>query len=140
MPESAERICRRFQLVRKEDETGISGTGVVAYGAEFPDGTAVLRWDTKVNSTVLYSSIDDLKAIHGHGGKTAVMWLDAPPSADFGAVWPELRGYVQEAVHDRGQINPQDLLAYLDELKHKAMAPVRDWMNGVAKSDRGGAS
>ena len=126
-----ERACRRFQLVRKEDETGISGTGVVAYGVAFPDGTAVLRWDTKVNSTVFYNSIEDLKAIHGHGGKTTLMWLDIPPPADFGSVWPELRGYVQEAVDDGGQINPVDLLAYLDELKRKAMAPVRDWMKSV---------
>lgn len=63
--------CRRFQLVRADDETG-----VVAYGVCFPDGTAVLRWDTKVSSTVFYSSLADLEAIHGHGGKTVVDWLD----------------------------------------------------------------
>jgi hypothetical protein len=68
--------CRRFELVREEDETGVSGTGVVAYGVVFPDGNAVLRWDTKVNSTVFYDSLADLETIHGHGGKTVVRWLD----------------------------------------------------------------
>jgi hypothetical protein len=105
----------------------------------FPDGTAVLRWDTKVNSTVFYDSIEDLKAIHGHGGKTAVMWLDVPPPADLGSVWPELRGYVQQAADDGSQINPQDLLPYMDELKRRAMAPVRDWMNSMTEPGNGGA-
>jgi hypothetical protein len=138
MPEATERTCCRFQLVRREDETGISGTGVVAYGAAFPDGTAVLRWDTKVNSTVFYNSIEDLKTIHGHGGKTVLMWLDVPPPADFGSVWPELRGYVQQAVEDGSQINPVDLLPYMDELKRRAMSPVRDWMNDVMKGGTDG--
>ena len=133
-----ERTCRRFQLVRREDETGTSGTGVVAYGAEFPDGTAVLRWDTKVNSTVFYNSIEDLKTIHGHGGKTALMWLDVPPPADYGSVWVELRGYVGYAATDGGLINADDLLAYMDELKRKAMTPVRDWMNDVMKGGSDG--
>ena len=77
MADRGGRACRRFELVRDEDETGVSGVGVVAYGVAFPDGTAVLRWDTKVNSTVFYDSITDLEAIHGHGGKTRVAWLDA---------------------------------------------------------------
>lgn len=125
------RQCRRFQLVRRADETGISGTGIVAYGAAFPDGTAVLRWDTKVNSTVLYNSIEDLKTIHGHDGKTVVMWLDVYPEADYGSVWAELTGYVQQAAADGAQIAPEDLLAYLAELRRKALAAVRQWMTDV---------
>lgn len=70
------RTLRRFQLERDEDETGISGTGVVAYGVRFPDDTAVLRWDTKVNSTAFYASMADLDAIHGHNGRTRIVWLD----------------------------------------------------------------
>ncbi len=67
---------RVFELVRDEDETGVSGTGTVAYGVVFPDGTCVLRWDTKVNSTVFYASITDLLVIHGHGGKTRLAWIE----------------------------------------------------------------
>lgn len=33
----------RFELVRDVDVTGISGTGVVAEGVEFSDGTVALR-------------------------------------------------------------------------------------------------
>jgi hypothetical protein len=65
---------RIFDLVRSEDETGISGTGAVAWGVEFPDGVCVLRWRAIHRSTAVYDSIDELVAIHGHGGKTQVEW------------------------------------------------------------------
>ena len=35
---------RAFVLQRNEDETGVSGTGIVAEGVEFSDGTVALRW------------------------------------------------------------------------------------------------
>lgn len=38
---------RRFVLVRHRDVTGVSGTGVVAYGVEFPDGAAAVRWTSE---------------------------------------------------------------------------------------------
>jgi hypothetical protein len=133
--------CRRFELIRTEDETGVSGNGVVAYGVIFPDGRAVLRWDTKVNSTVFYDSLDDLKAIHGHGGKTRVVPIDYPyPSADYASVWTELRGYVQQAAADSSPIDPADLLRYLDELRRRALAPVDEWMKrtGFGRPDTTG--
>lgn len=68
-------IPRLFQLVRHEDETGISGTGAVAEGVKFSDGTCVLRWLTEHSSTAVYASISELEAIHGHNGKTEVVWL-----------------------------------------------------------------
>lgn len=69
--------CRRFQLDRDEDETGISGTGIVAYGVQFPDGSCVLRWDTEVTSTVFYASVEDVERIHGHGGRTRLVFVDS---------------------------------------------------------------
>lgn len=68
---------RTFDLIRDEDETGISGTGRVAEGVQFTDGTVVIRWQTHGNphhSTVVWESIDDVLAIHGHNGKTRVVW------------------------------------------------------------------
>lgn len=50
------------------------------------------------------------------------------PAANYPAAWGELTGYVQEAVDDRGPIDAADLLAYMQELKRKALAPVVDWM------------
>lgn len=69
-------MMRRFQLHRTVDETGISGTGLVAEGAEFGDGRCVIRWTVDVNSTAVYDSLDDVVKIHGHGGKTQVVWFD----------------------------------------------------------------
>ena len=64
----------RFHLHRQEDESGVSGTGVVAEGVRFSDGRCVLRWLTRVSSIAIYNSIEDVEAIHGHGGKTIIQW------------------------------------------------------------------
>lgn len=68
----------RFYLYRQADVTGYSGTGVVAEGIRFSDGTCALRWcvPDKPRSTVIYDSILDAAAIHGHNGSTLVMWMD----------------------------------------------------------------
>ena len=65
---------RVFHLERTTDVTGVSGTGKVASGVEFDDGTCVLRWETHTNSTVFYQSIEDLEKIHGHDGATLVVF------------------------------------------------------------------
>ena len=49
---------KRFKLIRDEDETGISGTGVVAFGVTFSDGVTVTHWN-------------------GHGGRTRIEWIDS---------------------------------------------------------------
>jgi hypothetical protein len=69
-------LPRRFVLDRVTDPTGISGTGVVAWGVEFPDGTCVIRWATATRSTAVYGSLADVHAIHRHGGATEVIWVD----------------------------------------------------------------
>ncbi len=66
---------RMFDLVRLEDATGVSGTGVVAWGAVFPDGRVALRWATDTASSALYDSLEDLEEIHGHGGRTVVQFV-----------------------------------------------------------------
>lgn len=72
---------RRFYLDRREDETGISGTGRVAEGIQFSDGTCVLCWMSGVSSTSVYRSISDVVTVHGHEGKTVVVWLDTRKDA-----------------------------------------------------------
>jgi hypothetical protein len=67
---------RRFLLDRLEDISHVSGTGFIAQGVVFGDGTAVLRWTVALKSTAIYDSMDDLLAIHGHDGKTRVCYLD----------------------------------------------------------------
>jgi hypothetical protein len=67
---------RRFRLKRTEDESGVSGTGYVAEGVKFSDGTAVLRWLTDTSSMGIYHSPVEMIHIHGHGGKTVIEWVD----------------------------------------------------------------
>lgn len=69
-------LPRPFLLFRTRDVTGLSGTGVVAWGCEWPDGTASLRWATEHPSTVAWPSVDDILAVHGHMGATVIKWLD----------------------------------------------------------------
>ena len=65
-----------FVLRRTEDETGISGVGDVAWGVLFPDGVCVTRWCvTDIRQTCVWSSLADVEAVHGHNGKTAVVFL-----------------------------------------------------------------
>lgn len=67
---------RRFELHRDTDVSGISGTGTVAEGIEFSDGTCVIRWQGDRRSTVVWPCIADVEAIHGHGGATRIVWTD----------------------------------------------------------------
>ncbi len=62
-----------FYLQRDIDESGVSGTGIVAEGVEFSDGRVCMRWLTSTASTGFYDSIDQLELIHGHNGKTKVV-------------------------------------------------------------------
>lgn len=74
---------RAFILFRDQDVTGISGTGPVADGVVFPDGTTVVRWrdlggpaaERGVRpTTVVFESIAAVEALHGHGGATRIVY------------------------------------------------------------------
>lgn len=69
---------RTFELHRIEDETGVSGTGIIAQGIQFDDGSCSLRWLTEHKSTALYEDIRTLERIHGHNGKTKIVYTGAP--------------------------------------------------------------
>jgi hypothetical protein len=63
-----------FTLYRDVDETGISGTGEVAEGARFSDGSAVVRWYGENTSHAVWPRFESVHNIHGHGGKTRIVW------------------------------------------------------------------
>lgn len=65
---------RLFKLVRIEDETGISGTGTVAEGIEFSNGMCAMSWLTAMHSVAVYPNVKQLEAIHGHNGRTKVVY------------------------------------------------------------------
>jgi hypothetical protein len=69
---------RRFVLQRNRDVTGVSGTGVVAEGVEFSDGSVALRWLSEWPTSVVFHDrgIDGVHHVHGHGGATEVVYLD----------------------------------------------------------------
>lgn len=66
-----------FALYRHQDVTGVSGPGTVAHGVQFADGTVVLRWLGEHASTVVWESLEHAMHVHGHDGKTHVVWLAA---------------------------------------------------------------
>lgn len=68
---------RRFTLERDVDVSGVSGTGTVAEGVEFSDGSAVVHWLGDTPSHVIWPSIEMVRRIHGHGGATRVVYQDA---------------------------------------------------------------
>jgi hypothetical protein len=70
---------RMFKLVRDDDETGISGTGVVAEGVEFSNGMCAMCWLTAMHSVAVYPNVRQLEAIHGHNGRARVVF-DANPN------------------------------------------------------------
>lgn len=82
---------RLFHLQRDRDVTGMSGTGVVADGALWPDCTVSIRWRGDRPSTVTWNSIDHAEQVHGHGGLTRIIWADEPPTypCACGDEWPD---------------------------------------------------
>lgn len=67
-------MMKNFTLYRMEDETGVSGVGIVAEGVQFSNGKCVLTWLTEFSSVAIYDSIDLVDKIHGHNGGTKIIW------------------------------------------------------------------
>lgn len=65
-----------FHFYRIEDHSGVSGTGPVVEGVQFSNGWCALRWISQRSSVAFYQSLDDVKAIHGHGGRTEIIVHD----------------------------------------------------------------
>lgn len=67
---------KRFVLDRRQDETGVSGTGFVAEGILFDNGKCALAWLSSCRSVTVFDNIAEVEAIHGHDGKTIIRWID----------------------------------------------------------------
>ncbi len=82
---------RTFELVRYRDPSGVSGTGVVAEGCEFTDGSVALRWRGDNPATAVWPDLDSVLAVHGHQGATEVRWIGSPAeSAGIDDLFDEL--------------------------------------------------
>jgi hypothetical protein len=71
-------VAHRFELHRDTDVSGVSGTGVVAEGVEFSSGVVALTWLSEWPTSVVFHDrgIESVQAVHGHDGKTRIVWLD----------------------------------------------------------------
>jgi hypothetical protein len=67
-------------MVRDVDVTGISGTGSIAQGVVFADGTTVIHWQVGKPSTAVWVRLQDAIDVHGHEGLTRFVWLDGEVS------------------------------------------------------------
>lgn len=79
-PTAKQSTMRRFILVRNEDATGTSGTGVVAEGVEFiefSNGQVSIHWLSQLESVNVYANAKVLEKLHGHDGRTLIEWVDA---------------------------------------------------------------
>jgi len=74
--ENATPPGRCFDMMRSHDGSKVSGTGRVAEGFEFENGKVALCWLGQFASVNVYDSIDHVRAIHGHGGSTQVVYRD----------------------------------------------------------------
>lgn len=86
--------CRMktFFLHRLEDASGVAGTGLVAQGVIFDNDKVALTWlTTEHTSVAIYDSLAAVEAIHGHGGKTKVMYFDPATTPNVGRLLQTLR-------------------------------------------------
>ena len=63
---------RTFVLNRIRDISGVSGTGIIAEGVIFQNGVTIVQWLTATPSINIYSNVEDVLRIHGHGGATVI--------------------------------------------------------------------
>ena len=71
------------RIMRHEDVHGVSGDGKVADVFEASNGKAVVIWISSNPSVVVYDNVKAVENVHGHGGKTEVIWeWEAPRDPD----------------------------------------------------------
>lgn len=83
-PAPSSPFPRTFLLVRHVDISGVSGTGSVAEGCQFVDGSVALRWRGDNPATAVWPDLDSMLAVHGHQGATEIQWIDETPIP----LWP----------------------------------------------------
>ena len=89
-------MSKNFYLKRTEDESGVSGTGRIAQGFVFDNGKVALTWLSDHPSVTIYDNLGEVRAIHGHEGKTEVIM---EPD------WKRAFGELKSAVHNLDPIN-----------------------------------
>lgn len=65
-------LIKPFYMVRREDVSGTSGTGIVAVGVVMPSGKCVVEWLSTETTDTIFESLDQIERIHGHDGRTEI--------------------------------------------------------------------
>jgi len=125
---------KKFYLQRNEDLSGVSGIGIVAEGVEFSDGTAVIRWLGDKSSTGVYASVRELVRIHGHEGKTVIVWAkDKKAAKRKDKNWKEIiEGIDFEIPSFRPQSSPSPS-PYINPPKSPYRQPFQELWPGAEK-------
>ena len=72
-------LMRTFTVERGNDESGISGTGIVMEGVQFSDGRVAIQWLTTPSSLVIWDCFMEFWniCVEGHPtNNTRVVWSD----------------------------------------------------------------
>jgi len=77
----APRGIETFTVCRQQDESGVSGTGVVIEGVQYATGQVVLHWLTPFpkGSISIFESLAEFKKVHINphpDNKTIITWSD----------------------------------------------------------------
>lgn len=68
-----------FRMIRRNDETGISGNGCVLEGVLFSTGKVVVNWLSDKGSVVVWDSLEDFLDIHINShpaNRSLLVWSD----------------------------------------------------------------
>lgn len=79
-----------FHLLRHEDRSGVSGTGVVGTVVEFDSGLTVLHWDSETPSVAVYTDERHIEQLHGHGGASELVPYETRLERSYRRVMPYL--------------------------------------------------
>ena len=107
-------MSKTFYLHRKEDESGVSGTGRIAQGMVFDNGRVAMTWLSDHPSVTVYDNIGEVQAIHGHDGKTEVI-IDPDWKRAFNEIKSALMGSTLLDVAQSALPEKSDTLALLEK-------------------------
>jgi hypothetical protein len=110
-----------FHFYRSDDHSGVSGTGPVAEGVQFSNGWCALRWTSQQSSICFYQSLEDMRSIHGHGGRTEIVVHEFEPLRSK-ANTPSSRTFeiLMQIIDEASR-----LIVVADEPKQKEISSVR---------------
>jgi hypothetical protein len=141
MSDSAHPTLATFRVVRDQDISGISGTGVVAEGVQFSDGWVVTHWLDQApmwepkTDVWHHKGTGPITKIHGHGGATRIVWTadqeaaDAELRADITAAF-DVPGWVAGDAAERVSLRRQIRDALQQQFVHQRL-PDEDERQGI---------